>query len=205
MTPTVGGVQDETPSEDATTPADAPMTAAAAPPAPPVSPAPAMPAKRSPVVPVLAVLLVAALVAVALLWKQSSSLKDDRDLADAATSASAVAEKVITRMTTYDYATVDQDFSWVDEVGTASFEKEQKATAAQLVPIIKKSKAQATGKVLKRSATAQDADHVTVLLFVDQVLGRAGSKQSNVDRTRVQMSMVRGGPDGWLVNDIQLY
>lgn len=160
--------------------------------------------RRSRLVPILAGLLVAALAAAALLGWQNISLREDRALADAAAEATEVAERVVTEMTTYDHTTVEEDFAWVTEVGTARFEKDQEATAAPLIPIIKRTKAQAEGTVQRSAATAVSEDEVTVLLFVDQVLGREGTEQTNVDRTRVEMTMVREAGT-WLVDEIQLY
>lgn len=192
MTPRVGSVSD-------------PTSDASAGGVRPVEGGPGQPgAGRSRLVLILVVLLVAALAAVALLGWQYLSLREDRALADAAAEATDVAERVVTEMTTYDHATVEEDFAWVSEVGTPRFERDQEATSAPLIPIIKRTKAQAEGTVQRSAATAVSEDEVTVLLFVDQVLGREGTEQTNVDRTRVEMTMVRS--DGtWLVDEIQLY
>ena len=170
------------------------------------APAAAAPASgRSRLVPVLGVLLALAVGAVALVWLQGGQARDDAALSEAEAQATQVAEDVIVRMTTYDAETVDKDFTWVSEVGTSKFEREQTVTTEQLIPVIKRTGAQAEGTVQRAAATATDEDTVSVLLFVDQVLGRTGTRQTSLDRTRVEMTMVRSSDGDWLVDEIELF
>lgn len=170
------------------------------------APAAAAPASgRSRLVPVLGVLLALAVGAVALVWLQGGQARDDAALSEAEAQATQVAEDVIVRMTTYDAETVDEDFTWVSEVGTSKFEREQTVTTEQLIPVIKRTGAQAEGTVQRAAATATDEDTVSVLLFVDQVLGRTGTRQTSLDRTRVEMTMVRSSDGDWLVDEIELF
>jgi Mce-associated membrane protein len=149
------------------------------------------------------VLALLGLVALGYLLVERQSLRDDRALLEATAEAVAEANEIITRMTTYNHATVEEDFSWVDEVGTTQFEEDQTESAEQLIPLIKKTKAIAEGSVAESAGTASSPTEVTVLLFVDQVLSREGSEESSVDRTRVQMDMVlRDGQ--WLIDGIEL-
>ena len=152
---------------------------------------------------VLVALLVAALVAVALLWRQNAELTGDRDLAAAEHDATKAASRIATSMTSYDYRTVDEDFAWIDEDGTSSFQKTFSQSTKPIRQLITRTRATATGKVSDAAGTADDVDHVEVLLFVDQELKRVGDAKSSVDSNRVVMQMVRRG-GRWLVDDVEL-
>lgn len=152
---------------------------------------------------VLALLCVAALVAALLLWREVRSLQDTADLDRAESQAARAAGRIAVDMTSYDHATLDVDFDWVRRDGTDSFEATYSESTEPIRELIARTRANAEGRVSDSAATADDEDHVTVLLFVDQVLRRAGDKQGSVDSNRVVMSMVR--QDGrWLVDDVAL-
>ncbi len=62
-------------------------------------------------------------------------------------------------------------------------------------------KATATGTVVDSAATAIDATHVKVLLFVDQEIAASEQKGTKIDQPRVTMQMVL--QDGrWLVDEV---
>jgi Mce-associated membrane protein len=71
------------------------------------------------------------------------------------------------------------------------------------VTYIQSLKAKAVGTVIDSSATAADAGHVKVLLFVDQKIRSEQESRPGLDQPRVTMQMVR--EDGeWLVDEVQL-
>ena len=152
---------------------------------------------------VLVALLVAALVAVVVLWRENADLADSRDLAVAEQAAAREASRIAVAMTTYDHRSVEKDFAWIDEDGTDRFEDTFSESTEPIRQLITRTRATATGKVSDAAGTAEDPDHVEVLLFVDQVLKRSGDSKSSVDSNRVVMQMVRR--DGrWLVDDVEL-
>jgi hypothetical protein len=106
-------------------------------------------------------------------------------------------------MTSYDYRSVDEDFAWIDEDGTGQFQDTFSESTKPIRRLITRTRATATGKVSDAAGTAEDPDHVEVLLFVDQVLKRSGDARSSVDSNRVVMQMVRQH-GRWLVDDVEL-
>jgi Mce-associated membrane protein len=159
------------------------------------------------VVGVLAVALVASLVAVVLLWRARDDADDRADraqtLLDASLDAEQAARDAVIRMTTYDYRSVDEDFSWIDDAGTDKFQENFTDAAKPVIAYIRSVKATAKGTVVDSAATAADAHHVKVLLYVDQRISSRGTKKSDLDQPRITMQMVR--QDGeWLVDEVDV-
>jgi Mce-associated membrane protein len=150
-----------------------------------------------------------ALIAVVLLWRERDDLMDRVEQAEHAPNASVAsaaetaARDAVTRMTTYDHSSVDEDFGWVDDAGTAEFQQTFTEASADAIELIKGFKSSAHGTVIDSAATVVDDDHVKVLLFVDQELKAPGQPEPKLEESRVIMQMVR--EDGrWLVDDVQL-
>jgi Mce-associated membrane protein len=155
----------------------------------------------------LVLALIASLVALVLVWRDRDEAEDRAGskaaLVDAGLEAEKVARDAVTRMTTYSHRTIEEDFSWVDEVGTERFQENFAGASEDAVTYIKTLQARAVGTVVDSSATAADADHVKVLLFVDQKIRSEQESQPGLDQPRVTMQMVR--EDGeWLVDEVQL-
>lgn len=155
----------------------------------------------------LAVALVVALVAVVLLWRDRDDAGERADraetLLDASLEAEEAARAAVTRMTTYDFRTVEDDFSWIDDAGTDKFQQNFTDAAEPVVAYIKRVKASAEGTVVDSAATAADADHVKVLLYVDQQIRSRGTQGYDLDQPRITMQMVRSG-DEWLVDEVDV-
>jgi Mce-associated membrane protein len=157
---------------------------------------------------VLALLLVAALITLVVLARHS---EDDASVPDASAQvrldaehdADAAAKKAAVSLTTYDWATLDEDFSWAEDAGTAKFQDQYAEVSAPIRKLVLELKAHAEGSVVDSAARATDADHVTVLLFVDQTLTNQGSSERKLDQPRMTMSMVREG-GRWLVDEVKL-
>lgn len=154
---------------------------------------------RAPLV-VLVVLLLGALVALGLVLR---AWQHERDLRDAGEQAEKAARTAVVAMTSYDYKTLDEDFSWVDTAGTADFRKHYAEVSEPVKKLVTEMKATAKGSVAASAPHVKDADHVTVLLFVDQTLTNPGNAERGLDQPRVTMSMVREG-GRWLVDDVKL-
>ena len=146
-------------------------------------------------------LLVAALVALGLVWR---ALEHRRELDSAGRAAERAARAAAVAMTSYDYRTADRDFAWADTAGTARFRSQYAEVSAPVEKLVVELKARATGTVLDSAARVRDADHVTVLLFVDQALtSEEGADSRRLDQPRVVMKMVRQG-GRWLVDMVDL-
>lgn len=161
------------------------------------------------VVLMLVVALAVALIAAVMLWRDRGELMDRVEQAEdagspaAATAAEEAARAAVTRMTTYDFRTVEEDFSWVDDAGTTGFQETFADATADAVEVIKGLRSSALGTVIDSAATIEDAGSVKVLLFVDQELTAPGQEQPKLEESRVTMQMVR--QDGrWLVDEVEL-
>lgn len=152
--------------------------------------------------------LAIALIAVVMLWRDRQDLLDRIDEAEGARasagpSAEEAARDAVTRMTTYDYRTVEEDFSWVEDAGTDRFQETFTGASEDAIELIKGLESSAVGTVIDSAATVEDSSHVKVLLFVDQELKAAGQPEPELEESRVTMQMVR--QDGrWLVDEMQL-
>lgn len=165
----------------------------------------------------LAGLLVVAVAGVVVLWLDRDGADGDPaasgttsaseasavELARAGTEAQTAAEAAVTRMTTYSWRTVDDDFGWVDEVGTEAFQSYFAGASAGVKQVVTATRATATGTVVDAAPRVVDATHVTVLLFVDQEIRSAQQKGAKIDQPRVSMDMLL--VDGeWLVDEVQI-
>lgn len=157
---------------------------------------------------VLALSLTATLVVVALLLRDDDPAPQANDasasaLLDASTGAQKAARDAVVRMTTYDYRTIEKDFGWVDDAGTDAFQTYFTKSRRDVTPVIRHDRVIAKGAVIQSAAKAIDADHATVLLFVDQIIRVAGQRGTKIDQPRVTLDMVR--QDGrWLVDKVHL-
>lgn len=160
------------------------------------------------VVPVLVAALAVALIAVVMLWRDRQDLVDRAAQAEdahrsAAPAAEEAARAAVTRMTTYDFRTVEKDFAWVEEAGTAEFQETFDSAARDAITMIKGLRSSAVGTVIDSAATVQDAKHVKVLLFVDQELMAEGQAEPVIEESRVTMHMVHQ-QGRWLVDQVAL-
>jgi Mce-associated membrane protein len=159
----------------------------------------------------LVVMSLVALLVVTLLWQTGTggSKAGDRAIALAAAGKAAdkAARAAVVEMTSYDYKTVNQDFSWVGDAGTTKFQKHYREVSKPIMKLVVQLKAKATGTVIASAPLPQDADHVTVLLFVDQAISNPGTgstgPQRGLDQPRVTMQMVRQH-GRWLVDEVSL-
>ena len=157
----------------------------------------------------LLVMSLVALLVVVLLWQTGGSKgEDDAVRAAAAGKAADKAARVaVVEMTTYSYKTVNQDFAWVDEAGTAKFQKQYAEVSKPIKKLVVQLKATAKGTVVASAPIVKDDDHVTVLLFIDQQISNPGNStsgpQKGLDQPRVTMKMVRQGAR-WLVDEVNI-
>lgn len=174
------------------------------------------PPKLQPVVLGLSLALVAALAGVVLLWLdrddqtgaaadasagQTSGQVEDAELFAAGVGAEAAARSAVERMTTYTFATVEDDFTWVEDAGTDRFQAYFAGATNDAVAVIKSLGASATGTVIDSAPSVTDVTHVNVLLFVDQEITTRKQTESKLDQPRVSMQMVL--QDGrWLVDEV---
>jgi len=150
-----------------------------------------------------------ALLVVTLLWQTGGSKGEDQAVREAAAGKAAdkAARAAVVEMTSYSYKSVDQDFAWVDDAGTTKFRTQYAEVSKPIKKLVVQLKATAKGTVVASAPIVKDADHVTVLLFVDQEISNPGTgggdPQRGLDQPRVTMKMVRQG-GRWLVDTVQI-
>lgn len=122
---------------------------------------------------------------------------------DAQRAADKAARIAAVELTTYDWRSLEKDFSWVADGGTPAFQKRYAEVSAPIRALVLKIKAHATGSVVDSAARATDADHATVLLFVDQTITNDTNSDRRLDQPRMTLTMVRSG-GRWLVDDVRI-
>lgn len=104
-------------------------------------------------------------------------------------------------LTSYDAATLDEDFARVLETATGPFADEYRRTSAQLRPTFERTQAVATGSVLGAGLESFAERRAVAVVAVDQVIRTAGAAP-RTERNRLRMVLVR--PDGtWLVERVE--
>ena len=157
----------------------------------------------------LLVMSLVALLVVVLLWQTGGSKGEDQAVryAAAGKAADRAARRAVVEMTSYSYKTVDQDFRWVDDAGTHKFQKQYAEVSKPIKTLVVQLRATAKGTVVASAPIVKDADHVTVLVFVDQAISNPGTggadPQRGLDQPRVTMQMVRQG-GRWLVDEVKI-
>jgi Mce-associated membrane protein len=163
-------------------------------------------------VPGLVLALVVALVALVLVgreWDQAGDRSDDVGhaidvVADPADEAEAAAREAAVRMTTYDFQTLEEDFSWIDQVGTERFRKDFTRASKPVQRAIRLTRTEAEGEVMASAVRLVDETHATVVLFVDQLLVDRSSPEPKLDPIRLRIKLVED--DGrWLVDRIESF
>ncbi len=170
------------------------------------APAPQPPSERSPrprpagLVLVLAVALVFALAGAGYSFLEA---RQDNRVEAARRAVTAVAQVYAVNVTTYDHATLDRDFAKVLDNSTGSFKTQYTAASQTLRELIAKLKAKATGKVLETAVASVDGQRAQVLLFVDQTVVNANTKEPRIDRSRMKMGLEKQG-NRWLISSLDL-
>jgi Mce-associated membrane protein len=148
---------------------------------------------------ILGLTLVAALVVLVLQWR---SAHEESALRRAGEDAVVAARSAAVALTSYDYRTLAADHRRVAAAGTARFRSYYQSVSASTAKAVRALHVTAKGSVVAAAPDVEDADHVRVLLFVDQRVtsARGGTR---VEQPRLSMAMVH--EDGrWLVDSVAL-
>lgn len=124
-------------------------------------------------------------------------------LAEAEEGALEAARDAAVRLTSYSHTSLDTDFAWARTAGTASFQAEYAKVTPPVADYVERLEVTAKGTVDDAAATAEDEDHVTVLLFVDQTLVSGTTGERTLVTPRITMKMVRTG-GAWMLDDASL-
>jgi Mce-associated membrane protein len=192
---------------------ETPEPAATAAPLEPVEPVPppaetAPPVARSvgraaPVaVPALAALMVLAVVSVVLAALVGLRVSDHHTRDKASTSALAAATTGVATVLSYNYRSLDADFSKAEALLTSSFRKAYVSTTAKAVqPLAAKYKAVSTAQVSAAGVISASASKATVLVFVSQQVTNTQLSAPRLDRSRIQVDLVHSH-GRWLINKL---
>jgi Mce-associated membrane protein len=121
----------------------------------------------------------------------------------ASTEALATARSYAVVVTSYDYRTLDQDFTNVLNGATGEFKDQYGAASKTLRNLVTTAQASAKGTVLNAGVESATTDRVVVLLFMNQAITNASTSDSRMDRSRLLMTLTKN--DGqWLASKVEL-
>jgi Mce-associated membrane protein len=125
-----------------------------------------------------------------------------REAEQARSQATAAARKAAQLVLSYDYRTLDQNFSAARATLTPGFAADFDQTTKVVAEQAKKTKATVKAEVREIGVRDGDADRVTLLVFVNQTTTSTITQgKPRVDLNRARFTMVRNG-DQWLVQEI---
>jgi Mce-associated membrane protein len=147
----------------------------------------------------IAVLLVLTLTAAVVLGIKAWQ---GREAEQARSQATAAATKAAALVLSYDYRSLDKNFSAARATLTPAFAADFDQTTKVVAEQAKKTKATVKAEVREVGVRDGDADRVTLLVFVNQTTTSTITQgKPRVDLNRARFTMVRNG-DRWLVQEI---
>jgi Mce-associated membrane protein len=153
-------------------------------------------------VPALAALVVLAVVAVVLAALVGLRVSDHNRGNDASTAALAAATTGVASVLSYNYRSLDADFTKAEALLTPSFRKAYVSTTAKAVqPLAAKYKAVSTAQVSAAGVIGASGSKATVLVFVSQQVTNTQLSAPRLDRSRIQVDLVKTGGH-WLINKL---
>lgn len=150
-----------------------------------------------------------ALLALAVLSGATACGGDEDGATTDSLSAQRAAEKAAVAAAeasmTYNFATLDADFDWVDDLATEEFREQFAEVSVPVRAAVEQGEVDARATVLESATDYEGASKVTVLLFVDQTIrsGKEPDTPASLEQHRVKMEMVREGDD-WLVDGVEV-
>jgi Mce-associated membrane protein len=112
----------------------------------------------------------------------------------------AAATTGVATVLSYDYRHLAGDFTKAEGLLTAHFRKQyDKTTAAAVEPLAAKYKAQSSAQVNAAGTVSINVNRVVVLVFVDQTVTNSQLSAPRLDRSRINVTMVRQG-ERWLID-----
>lgn len=129
-------------------------------------------------------------------------LQDRQALVDAGKDAEAAGRSAVTHMLTYSHETLDEDFAWVEEDGTADFIEAFRSSAEDVKEIAEATSATSTAEILHSAVHVEDDDSATLLVVADSEITKSTGLPIK-QRWFVSLAMVH--EDGrWLVDALEL-
>ena len=154
---------------------------------------------------VAACLAVVAIAASTLTALAAVRISHRHEIDQARRNAVAAATSGLATVLSYDYRHLTSDFADAEALLTPSFRaKYVKTTAAGVEPLAAKYRATSTAVVSPGAAGAisVSTDRAVVLVFVAQTVTNSQLAAPRLDRSRINVSLVRSG-SRWLISDLQ--
>ncbi|ASR04996.1 MULTISPECIES: hypothetical protein [Gordonia] len=154
---------------------------------------------RNGLVRVLAALVIAGAGGLGYVWFATSAATTE---ASAGQSALASARTDIPKLLSYDYRTVDTALPEAAETMlTGRFLDEYTQLGESVIqPAAKKEQIVTNAEVVDAALVASDADHATVLLFVNQTTSKKDAEGPRLDGSRIRVQMAKDG-DRWKISE----
>jgi Mce-associated membrane protein len=150
----------------------------------------------------LAGLLALTLAALATLGAVAYRVRADSQVDRARSDAVAAARTHVVNILSYDYRHLDKDFAAGHAALTGRFARDYAETTSKVIrPSAVQYKAVVKAEVAAASVVRASADHVVVLLFVNQTTTSTRLDGPKVDLNRVRLTLDRVHGD-WLVSDV---
>jgi Mce-associated membrane protein len=145
----------------------------------------------------LAVVLAAGLITLSVVTTRHTAVERGR------AAGKAAGEKMVVTLLSYDYRSSAQDLGQHDNLLTGHFRDDYAALMRNTVlpAAIKQHVSTQTSVTTSSVVSDHGADHVTLLLFLNQTTQSSGSKNPVLNGSRVRMSLDRVGGQ-WLVSEL---
>jgi Mce-associated membrane protein len=139
---------------------------------------------------VVAVVLAVLLVAGGAVWAWLK-IQDLQDKAAAPEAARQAAVGFAKDLGTYDYRDMDGNFRLVAERSTANFAGQLKQITQAMNPLLTQTQATSKGAVPGAGVVTVTDDRAVVVVFLDQTIKNSNTAQPRVDRSRMQVTLVK--------------
>lgn len=130
-------------------------------------------------------------------WLRISDLQERVDTLEAQTLAAESARQdaivLAEDLATYDYRDLDGNFSHVAARATDRFAGQLRALTDELGPELRQTRAVATATARSAGVVSADAGKAVVAVFVDQTVTNTKSPEPRVERSRMELTLIREG------------
>jgi Mce-associated membrane protein len=130
-------------------------------------------------------------------WLRISDLQERLDSLEAQTVAAESAKQdavlLAEDLATYDYRDLGGNFRHVASRATDRFAGQLRALTEELGPELQRTRAVATATARAAGVVRADEGKAVVVLFVDQTVTNTATPEPRVERSRVELTLVREG------------
>ncbi|WP_232070540.1 hypothetical protein [Mycobacterium lacus] len=122
---------------------------------------------------------------------------------EAASQALAAARNYVVKLTNLDSDAVDARFGDILDGSTGEFRDSYGKSGQQLRQMVVDNQVHTRGSVVEAAVKSATANKVVVLMFVDESISNRNSPRSQIDHSRIKLTMVK--LDGrWVARKVQL-